>query len=72
MAERRPLVAITGQVQELPLGDSLPGGLPPAGTTGQVLTKASAADNDVAWQTPTAGGDGLGLGIAMRNKIFHF
>lgn len=26
MAERRPLVVITGRVQELPAGDTLPGG----------------------------------------------
>lgn len=26
MAERRPLVVITGRVQELPSGDTLPGG----------------------------------------------
>lgn len=32
---------------------------PPAGgTTGQVLTKNSAADHDASWQTPAAGGGG--------------
>lgn len=50
--------------------------LPPGGTTGQVLTKATAADNDVTWQTPTSGGGGsaesLGLSIAMRNNIVPF
>ena len=32
------------------------GGLPVGGTTGQVLTKASAADGDANWQTPGSGG----------------
>lgn len=68
MTERRPLVTIAGQVQELPAGDSLPGagGLPVGGTTGQVLTKISATDGDANWQS-----ESLGLGIAMRNNIFH-
>jgi hypothetical protein len=41
-----------GEVGALGGGGSLPVG----GTTGQVLTKASAADGDADWQTPTAGG----------------
>jgi hypothetical protein len=56
MAERRPLVTIAGQTQELPTGDSLPGGgagVPAGGTTGQVLTKASATDGDADWQPPS-------------------
>lgn len=31
-------------------------GVPIGGTTGQVLTKASATDFDTAWETPTGGG----------------
>lgn len=34
--------------------------LPIGGTTGQVLTKASNADFDVDWETPTGGGGGGG------------
>lgn len=34
------------------------GSLPTGGTTGQVLTKASATDGDANWQTPAAGGGG--------------
>lgn len=39
MAERRPLVVVAGVVQELPTGDSVPGGamLPPGTVVGQVL-----------------------------------
>lgn len=32
--------------------------VPTGGTTGQVLAKASATDNDVSWITPAAGGGG--------------
>lgn len=39
-----------------PQGPAGPG-VPIGGTTGQVLTKASAADFDSAWQTPSSGGD---------------
>lgn len=34
-------------------------GLPAGGTTGQVLTKDSAADYDASWQTPSGGGSTL-------------
>lgn len=34
--------------------------IPAGGTTGQVLTKASAGDGDAIWQTPAAGGGGGG------------
>lgn len=37
------------------------GVLPPGGSTGQVLTKASGADRDVQWSTPTGGGGGGGV-----------
>ena len=30
--------------------------MPAGGTTGQVLTKDTATDYDVSWQTPAAGG----------------
>lgn len=32
--------------------------VPPGGSTGQVLAKASATDNDVSWITPAVGGGG--------------
>jgi hypothetical protein len=35
--------------------------LPAGGTTGQVLTKTSAADYATNWQTPSGGGSGLSL-----------
>lgn len=45
---------------------ALGGGLPAGGTTGQVLTKASATDGDADWQTPAAGGgSGLASGQAQ-------
>ncbi len=59
MAERRPLVVVSGTVQELPAGDTLPGGggggVPAGGTTGQVLAKNSNTDFDVGWAA--GGGD---------------
>lgn len=42
MAERRPLVIVSGAVQELPSGDSLPGG------SGDVVGPASSTDNHIA------------------------
>lgn len=36
-------------------------GVPTGGTTGQVLTKASAADFDTQWTTPSGGGGGSAL-----------
>lgn len=41
---------------QLPAGTGGGGGLPAGGTTGQVLTKRSAADGDAGWQTPATGG----------------
>jgi hypothetical protein len=35
------------------------GGVPPGGSTNDVLTKASATDNDVIWQAPPGAGSGL-------------
>jgi Collagen triple helix repeat (20 copies) len=46
-------------LQGLPGEDGL--GVPPGGATGQVLGKASAADNDTAWIDQTGGGGGLTL-----------
>lgn len=34
--------------------------LPAGGTSGQVLTKATGADYDTAWETPSGGGGGIG------------
>ncbi len=33
-----------------------PGSVPDGGTDGQVLTKQSSADYDVAWEAPSGGG----------------
>lgn len=49
MTVRKPLVNVSGQLQELPSGDSLSGQIPAGGATGQVLAKASSTDGDVAW-----------------------
>lgn len=38
-----------------------PGAVPTGGASGQVLTKTSASDYALAWQTPSAGGGGLTL-----------
>lgn len=58
MAERRPLVVVAGVVQELPTGDSVPGGasLPPGTVVGQVLKW-----NGTAWVpgTDDTGGGGI-------------
>ncbi len=45
-------------------------GVPVGGTDGQVLTKASATDGDVVWETPAAGGGGgssVPLAVAYHN-----
>src|SRR5690606_2402407 len=39
--------------------------VPPGGLSGQVLTKASNADNDVTWITPSSGGGGTGTGVLV-------
>lgn len=52
MTERRPLVQIAGEVQELPSGDSLPGG--GGGTSNRWLTGTGNPDGVV---TATASGD---------------
>lgn len=47
----------SGSYNDLTNKPSIPAaGLPAGGSTGQVLTKASGADYDAAWQTPSAGG----------------
>lgn len=75
MAERRPLVLINGQLQELPVGDTVPGSgggatYPAGGTTGQVLAKASNSDNDVEWKDDEVGSGGGGGGSSTR-EIIH-
>lgn len=39
--------------------------VPPGGLSGQVLAKASNADNDVTWINPPAGGGGSGAGVLV-------
>ena len=39
--------------------------VPVGGTTGQVLAKASDADNDLEWVTPSSGGVGASIDDAM-------
>ena len=50
-------------------------GIPAGGTTSQVLTKTSATDYAVNWQTPSAGGgsgDVVGPASATDNAIARF
>lgn len=52
---------------DLPAVKLLPGpGVPPGGTTGQVLTKRSEDDYDAAWLTPAGGGTG---GVQSVNYV---
>lgn len=61
MAERKPLVLIGGQVQELPSGDTLPGGGGSAeypsftGNSGKHLA-VNGTEDDVEWVDPPSGG----------------
>lgn len=43
--------------------------LPPAGATGQVLTKASDADNDVEWKSPASDAD---VFVALNNQTVDY
>ena len=78
MAERKPLVLIDGQLQELPVGDTVPGSgggatYPAGGTTGQVLAKASNADNDVEWVDDQVGsGNNLGTPVDVDPPMTTF
>src|SRR5690606_23511444 len=68
MAERRPLVVVSGVVQELPGSDTLPGMALPAGTVvGQVL-KWDGTDW-VPGTDETGGGGGGGTSTAGRMEI---
>lgn len=51
--------------------DNTGAGVPTGGTTGQVLTKNSNADNDVSWQSPTGGGmaDPGANGMVVRTAL---
>lgn len=55
MVARRPLVDDGGVLKETPVGDTLIGGLPAGGTSGQVLIKSSSADFDAAWSNSSGG-----------------
>lgn len=46
------------------------GGVPPGGTTGQVLEKASNTDNDTAWATDDTGGGGGGSSTLLHGGCF--
>ena len=46
------------------------GTVPTGGTTGQVLTKASNADFDTAWQTPSGGGGGGGAEFIVASSLY--
>jgi hypothetical protein len=66
MAERRPLVIISGQTQELPAGDSLPGGGGGGATGGTaVLNFGTGAGSEVATVAVT-GQSGIGTGSRVR------
>lgn len=46
--------------------------VPPGGTTGQVLAKASGADYDDAWQSIAGTGDVVGPASSVNNRIAAF
>lgn len=70
MAERKPIVNVGGQLQELPVGDTTPGQVPLGGATGQVLAKASGTDRDVTWSTPAAGAADNGMCLMVSKGNF--
>ena len=41
------------------------GGVPPGGSTNDVLTKNSSTDNDVVWAPPPGAGSGLSAPLVM-------
>ena len=47
-------------------------GIPAGGATGDVLTKASAADYDAAWAAPASGGGGGGSAEALVNTSGYY
>ena len=60
MAERRPLVQIDGQVQELPQGDTIPGasgGGGGGGTTADVIQSVDLGTFDLSVNTLDAGNE---------------
>ena len=69
--------AISGIVPEWARDDTtaIPptkGALPPGGTTGQVIAKASDTDFDTAWITQTSGGGGGGSApVALPDLVVH-
>ena len=67
MAERRPLVVVAGVVQELPTGDSVPGGasLPPGTVVGQVLKWDGTAWVPGTDETGGGGGGGTTYEFAL-------
>ena len=44
-------------------------GVPAGGTTGQVLTKLSDADNDTAWKDPSGGGNTASEVLSVRTQL---
>lgn len=54
---------------ELATGGGGGTGLPPGGTTGQVLTKQSSTDQDADWETPSGGGGGSGA-MSVQDEIY--
>lgn len=69
MVSRRPLVVADGISQELPLTDTLVGGIPLGGTVGQFLAKSSATDGDVGWATPPSVGPKGARSIAGSGTV---
>jgi hypothetical protein len=60
MANRKPLVLVAGELQAIQSGDVPTDGddlpiVPNGGSTGDVLTKASATNRDTVWSAPTTG-----------------
>jgi hypothetical protein len=72
VATRRPLVIVSGAVQELPTGDTLPGGagVPAGGTTGQLLAKTSGTDFDTQWVSPQITVSSTAPGSPVLNQLW--
>jgi len=61
MTARRPLVQVSGTLQELPSVDSLAGdgAVPSGGTAGQTLGKVSSTNYDLTWLDVLSGTGGI-------------
>lgn len=81
MADRKPLVLVSGQISELPNGDTLSAITVKDEGTNVTVALGSlnfvgdgvtvTGTSEVTVTIPSSSGSSLGLGIAMRNNNFH-